>query len=82
MSSQHHLKETLRELGYFPSDESEIPDIPTSCLTLVTTLVDDLSHSQSRISRLQTQIVDTDAKLRDLDLHVRTVFEGGSWVAE
>jgi len=75
MSSQHHLKDSLRELGYFPSDESEIPDIPTVCLTLVATLVDDVSHSHARISRLQAQMADTDAKLRDLDLHVPTTFE-------
>jgi len=70
MSSQHHLKEALRNLGYFPSDDSEIPDIPAACLTLVTTLVDDLSHSQSRISRLTTELEAADTKLRDLNLHV------------
>jgi len=70
MSSQHHLKEALRKLGYFPSDDSEIPDIPATCLILVSTLVDDLSHSQSRISRLTTELEVADTKLRDLNLHV------------
>ena len=70
MSSQHHLKESLRKLGYFPPDDSEIPDIPETCLTLVSTLVDDLSHSESRMSRLTTELEVAGTKLRDLNLHV------------
>jgi hypothetical protein len=70
MSSQHHLKESLRELGYFPSDDSEIPDVPRPCLTLVSTLVDDLSHSQTRMARVKAQLEEADTKIRDLNLRV------------
>jgi hypothetical protein len=71
MSSQHHLKESLRELGYHPSDDnSEIPDIPISCVSLISTLVDDLLHSHTRITRLEGDIDEESARARELGVQV------------
>src|SRR5579862_4376688 len=64
MASQQRLKQSLRDLGYTPSDNSEMPDIPETCMSLISTLVDDLLHSQDRIQRQQSQIdaMKTDAQ--------------------
>ena len=70
MPSQQHLKESLRSLGYHPSDNSEIPDIPTSCLSLVSTLVDDLDHSQTRITRLESELDEQSEQARELSIQV------------
>lgn len=74
MSSQHHLKESLRQLGYYAADNSEIPDIPISCLPLISSLVDDLSHSQIQISRLESDLDDCNNKSRDLNIQVSPLF--------
>jgi hypothetical protein len=70
MSSQQHLKESLRSLGYCPSDKSEIPDLPASCLCLISTLVDDMTHSQTRITRLETELDEANDRSRKLNIQV------------
>ena len=70
MEPQRRLKESLRLLGYYPADNSEIPDIPNSCLPLITTLVDDLSHSQTRISKLEVELADARKQKREMELQV------------
>lgn len=70
-------------LGYYPVDNSEIPDIPSSCLALITTLVDDLSHSQTRTSRLELDLDECSNNTRNLNIQVISSFNmklnGGSW---
>jgi hypothetical protein len=69
--AQYGLKVRLRQLGYYPSDENEeIPDLPSECVSLVGTLVDDLAHSQDRLVRVQAQIERVNEQVRELGIQV------------
>jgi len=69
-TSQTHLKESLRQLGYFSPTNTLIPSIPSSCLPLITTLVDDLLHAQTRVTRLENDMDDAEKQVRELSIQV------------
>ena len=71
MSSQHaHLQHTLQDLGYTCSTSQDFPSIPSSCIPLVSVLVDDLVHAQAKVTQLEIQVHEANEKIKDLGVQL------------
>ena len=69
MTSHHHLQQNLESLGYCTSP-SPFPEIPLSCIPLISVLVDDLLHSRAKVTKLEKQVNEANDKVKELTMQL------------
>jgi hypothetical protein len=63
-----HLIQALQSLGY--SSGSSFPELPLSCIPLISVLVDDLVHSRGKVTKLEKEVDEANGTCRDLRIRL------------